>query len=186
MIIRRFGFNIYLLPLLLPLLIAGCRTEAGKIRHQYSAFTVHMETQGDKKDSTKLVSVVRSSPVLLNIEKEPFLNESMVKSAKVMDVPQGGFVLQIEFTRSASLTLEQYSARSMGKRFAIYGEFGQQTVHNVFPHSRWLAAPVIDRRISNGALVFTPDADRKEAEDFALGLNNLARVRKSRSYIDED
>jgi hypothetical protein len=186
MIIRRSGFNIYLLPLLLSLLMAGCRTEEGKIRHQYSAFTVHLETRSDQKDSTKLISVLRSAPMLLNIEKEPFLNESMVKSAKVMDVPQGGFVLQIELTKSASLTLEQYSARSLGKRFAIYGEFGQQTARNVFPHSRWLAAPVIDRRISNGTLVFTPDADRKEAEDFALGLNNLARVRKSRSYIDED
>jgi hypothetical protein len=41
--------------------------------------------------------------------------------------------------------------------------------------SRWLAAPVIPRRISNGVLTFTPDASREEADLIAIGLNNVAK-----------
>ena len=40
---------------------------------------------------------------------------------------------------------------------------------------RWLAAPVISHRISDGVLVFTPDATREEAEEIALGLNNVSK-----------
>ena len=40
---------------------------------------------------------------------------------------------------------------------------------------RWLAAPRINKRIADGVLVFTPDATREEAEQIALGLNNLAQ-----------
>jgi len=42
-------------------------------------------------------------------------------------------------------------------------------------NERWLAAPVISRRIPDGVLVFTPDASRAEADDIVLGLNNIAR-----------
>jgi murein DD-endopeptidase MepM/ murein hydrolase activator NlpD len=40
---------------------------------------------------------------------------------------------------------------------------------------RWLAAPIITRRISNGVLVFTPDCSREEADQLVLGLNNVAK-----------
>ena len=186
MIIRRFGFNSYLLLSLLPVLGIGCQTEKSKEEHEYATFTVHVEIRDRQSDSAKLISVLRSSPMTLTVDKEPFLNESMVKSAKVIDIPDGGFQLQIEFTKHGGLILEQASARSLGKRFAIYSEFGRQTARQVFPQARWLAAPKIEKRISNGMLTFTPDADRKEADEIALALNNLVRVRKERSYIEED
>ena len=37
-----------------------------------------------------------------------------------------------------------------------------------------MAAPRIARRISNGVISFTPDATRDEAEQIAIGLNNVA------------
>ena len=52
----------------------------------------------------------------------------------------------------------------------IFCQFGEK-----LGKARWLAAPVISRRNSNGLLVFTPDADREEAAEIELGLNNLAR-----------
>jgi hypothetical protein len=48
---------------------------------------------------------------------------------------------------------------------------------------RWLAAPVISHRIGDGVLVFTPDATREEAEEIALGLNNVAK--KTHTWIDK-
>ena len=39
----------------------------------------------------------------------------------------------------------------------------------------WLAAPMTNKRISDGVLVFTPDASREEADRIVLGLNNVAK-----------
>ncbi len=51
--------------------------------------------------------------------------------------------------------------------------------HKTLADSRWLAAPVISRRISNGVLVFTADCERDEADQLVLGLNNgAAKIRK--------
>jgi hypothetical protein len=47
--------------------------------------------------------------------------------------------------------------------------------HKKVTASRWLAAPVISRRISNGVLVFTADCERDEADQLVLGLNNVTK-----------
>jgi hypothetical protein len=57
----------------------------------------------------------------------------------------------------------------VGRRLVIFSEFGKKLSQN-----RWLAAPLIQRRIENGLLVFTPDATRAEAEEIAAGLNRVA------------
>ena len=44
-----------------------------------------------------------------------------------------------------------------------------------YTEARWLAAPMITRRITNGLFVFTPDCSREEAERIVLGLNHVAR-----------
>ncbi len=43
-------------------------------------------------------------------------------------------------------------------------------------NSRWLAAPVISRRNTSGALVFTADCSREEADELAVGLNETAKI----------
>ncbi len=43
-------------------------------------------------------------------------------------------------------------------------------------NSRWLAAPVISRRNASGALVFTADCSRQEADELAAGLNETAKI----------
>jgi len=72
--------------------------------------------------------------------------------------------------------LEQRSVDSRGQRFAIFCQFGPD-----LKESRWLAAPIVARRITDGVLVFTPDATRAEAEEIVLGLNNIARVVKKKT-----
>jgi len=45
---------------------------------------------------------------------------------------------------------------------------------------RWLAAPLINRRMADGMITFTPDASREETEKFVEGLNNSAKKLNSR------
>ena len=74
--------------------------------------------------------------------------------------------------------LEQCTTRNRGRRIAIFSQFGEK-----MKDYRWLAAPVISRRITDGVLVFTPDATREEAEEIAAGLNNVAK--KTHTWIGQ-
>ena len=105
----------------------------------------------------------------VNVIKNPFLNESLIANASLIEA-HGGFSLKLEFKKLGQTILEQYSAANPNRRFAIRSQFG------VEPNAkdRWLGAPRIPRRIKDGILIFTPDADRTEAEQIVLGLNNLA------------
>ena len=48
--------------------------------------------------------------------------------------------------------LEQYTAANPGRHLVIFGQWGDKLADG-----RWLAAPLITHRISNGLLAFTPD-----------------------------
>ena len=133
---------------------------------------VHIEGNADNAgdlSTVKTVSVLRSNPVLVTIANEPVLTEASILAARVIDTP-GGFALEIQFDESGALVLEQYSATFPGKHFVIFGQWGDKLANG-----RWLAAPLITHRISNGVLSFTPDMSREEADQLVLGLNNVAK-----------
>ena len=138
-----------------------------------SALRLHLEVNRDATSRSAPVPIYRTSPMMVNVETAPFINEGLVKSARVIDTV-GGFSIRLEFLQRGAWLLEQYTGSNRGKRIAIYGEFfdppGSKT--NVV---RWLAAPVITQRISDGVLTFTPDASRDESLLLVLGLNNLAK-----------
>src|ERR1017187_1197499 len=171
MMIGSRRFNIYLLLLLALAFAGGC--EMGKGKKPHSTLRVYLEVNPDGTDNNGPVPISREKPVFVNVQKVPFLTEVQVSKATVVDV-FGGFVLQIEFNQEGTWLLEQYSASNPGKHFAIQSLFGEKT--NM---ARWLAAPKIARRITNGTLTFTPDATREETGQNALGLNHLTEeVRK--------
>jgi preprotein translocase subunit SecD len=178
MITGRNRFNIYLLISLAAVLACGCHTtgqgkdEKGKA---LSTLRIHLQTEPDIMDFSTQVPVYRSQPVLVTVDKSPFLTEANVSEARVVDV-HGGFALQIQFDRQGSWLLEEYTTTNPGKHLAIFCEFGQKK-----KEARWLAAPLITRRISNGVLTFAPDASREEAEQIATGLNNIAAKRSEAS-----
>ncbi|MCX6895112.1 MAG: hypothetical protein NTZ16_06370 [Verrucomicrobia bacterium] len=114
--------------------------------------------------------IYRATPVYVNIETSPFLDERDIDKAAVVDW-MGGFAIQLDFNAHGKLMLENTTRLNPGRRIAILCEFGE---------TRWLAAPLIARPISNGQLVFTPDATREEAERIVRGLNNDAeKIRKN-------
>lgn len=170
MITVRSRFNINLLPVLALLLVCGCRTHQNNSPDkQLSTFRVHLEASpADTLISTK-APIYRADPVMLDIEKNPFLTEANVASAQVVNV-LGGFDLRIQLNQEGSWILQSYSASNPGRHYAIFSQFGQKA-----NKGRWLAAPIFSRLISDGVIQFTPDATHEECEQIALGLNNMAK-----------
>jgi preprotein translocase subunit SecD len=113
------------------------------------------------------------------VQKSPVLDERYVKEAKVVDV-RGGFALQFQLDRQGTWLLEQISAQNPGRHLAIFSQFAEPPKEPL-NKGRWLAAPSINYRISNGVLVFTPDATREEAEQIVIGLNNVAKKLQDKS-----
>ena len=160
-------FNIYLALAFLLGLAGGCQTgEPGK---EVGALRVHLEVSPDPAGTSQNISVLRSDPVLVTIKNEPILTEANIVTAKVIDA-RGGFAIEIKFDENGAWLLEQYTAANPGRHFAIFGQWSEKPVA-----ARWLAAPVITHRISNGVLAFTPDCSREEADQLVLGLNNAAK-----------
>lgn len=172
MISGRKRFNIYLL---LALALAACGCQTNKEDKELSTIRVHLQTVPEIMDFSKTVPIFRAHPVMVTIDTSPFLTEANVAKAEVVDV-LGGFELRIEFDRQGTWILENYSASNPGKHYAVFSQFGKTSAE-----SRWLAAPIFSRRISNGVLTFTPDATRAEAERIAIGLNNVAKKNREES-----
>ncbi len=148
-------------------LAAGCATD--KKKEQLATLRVHIESTANTPENNHSISVLRSKPVLVPIAPDPFLTEANVIAARVLEAP-GGFAVQIKFDETGTWMLEQYSSANPGRHLAVFGQWGEKLVH-----TRWLAAPIISRRIPDGQLTFTPDADRDEINQLVLGLNNQAK-----------
>jgi preprotein translocase subunit SecD len=169
MVIRALRFNIYFLLCGLLVALTGCQTAESKRKQQLATLRIHLESNVEMANLTEVVTVSRAAPMAVNIVRSPFLNESTISSASLVE-DHGGFSLKLEFNNFGRTILEQYSGTYQGQRFAIRSQFG------VEPDAmdRWIGAPRIARRIKDGVLIFTPDATRAEAEQIVLGLNNHA------------
>ncbi len=169
MVSRPSRFNLYLLLLAVLVALPGCQSPETKRERQVATLRAHIEVNVGNPGQFQQVAVLRASPILLNIEKGPFLNENHVAAAEVVENP-GGFVLSIRLNQKGKWLLEQYTATNPNRRIAIRCQWG------VAPDAqdRWVAAPLSTRTIKDGMLVFTPDASRDEADQIAIGLNNVA------------
>ena len=170
---RRFNIIFWVLTGLGLSCLCACQSPEKKQLKQETSLRVHLENPYDRSDRSQKVPVWRADPFMINIEKQPFLTEYNVKEAKVVDT-LGGFMISIQMDQPGTYLLEQYSSSSYGKRFAIFAHFDIDTDKKT-NYMRWLAAPKISNRISDGVLTFTPDANREEALNIVLGLNNVAR-----------
>ena len=169
--IRWQRFNLYLLVAAVAAAVCGCKTPSSepKPKKLLSTLRLHLEVSRSSPKGTQDVPVYRAKPVMVNVQLIPFLSEAEVAEARVIDVG-GDFALSIKFDRAGTALLEQYTTAYRGKRVAVYSQFGEAIKYN-----RWLAAPIIARRITDGVFTFTPDATREEVEEIALGLNNVAK-----------
>ena len=171
MVIRLNRFNIYLV--LLVVLAAGCKTAESKHEKEVSTLQLRQEANPDPTGRTEQIAVYREHPVKFTVSRAPFLTESKVKEAKVIDVV-GGFALRIAFDKEGAMLLEEYTAATRGRHIAVFSQWVEAP--DLKPNAgRWLAAPKIQTHITDGVFIFTPDATREECEKIAHGLNDVAR-----------
>ena len=171
MLIRPDRINIYLMAGLLVLLAGGCTSPSKEDdkktdKHVESGLRLHLEVNPNPSGQSMRVNIGRSEPLSVNVDNVPFLTELQVEKASVLDA-LGGFGVLIEFNSDGAVLLEQYTGAYNGRRMAIAADFGQ---------FRWIAAPVIRKRLAEGKLLFTPDLSREEAERFVTGLNRVAEL----------
>lgn len=159
-------FNTYLL--LLACALCGCETTRSKADKAQARLTVTVESNREAKGRSESITVSRAQPITLNIQSSALLNETHVAEARIMET-FAGFTILIQFDSMGTHLLEQFTAQYSGRRFAIAAQFGEKEMQ-----MRWLAAPILNRRITDGILAFTPDASREEAELIVRGLNNTA------------
>jgi preprotein translocase subunit SecD len=172
MMIRWHRFNIYFGVALTLALACGCNSTAHKKKAALSTLRLHMEMSRDRLGRSQNISVNRSVPVVLTVDKVPFLTETNVKEAKVVE-DRGGFAVRIEFDQEGTYLLEQYTVANRERRVAVFCQFPTLPEYALGP-GRWLAAPKITGRITDGFLTFTPDATHEEADLLVLGLNHVA------------
>ena len=166
----RFNLFLALSVLLAPL--CGCSVFGHK-NEPVASLRVCIEMQPNSPgpaNPTQTVSVLRSNPVQVTIDKDPILTEANVIAAKVINTPESP-AIDIRFDDNGTWILEQYSASNPGRHLAIYAQWGKKKLKN----NRWIAAPLITGRINNGILSFTPDMSLIEANDFVQGLNDVAK-----------
>lgn len=165
---RRFNLFLALAFLLVPL--CGCSLLSGHRNEPLAAMRVYIEVApgaaSGAMNESQTVSVLRSAPVTVTIDKEPVLTEANLIAAKVINTPDAP-AIEVRFDENGTWILEQYSAANPGRHFVIFGSWGKN-----LKESRWLAAPLITQRINNGILSFTPDMTLDEANQFVLGLKN--------------
>jgi preprotein translocase subunit SecD len=169
MVIRALRFNIYLLLIAVLVLSNGCGTFSSKNKIHVATLRVHLESPRDPSGMTETISLLRNAPVQITIEKNPFLNEAHIEQARVLEAGDE-FILSIKLNQQGQRLLEQYTSTNPQRRLAIRSQFriGEQV------YDRWLAAPLVTRRISEGVLNFSPDADRAETDELVKGLNKAA------------
>jgi preprotein translocase subunit SecD len=161
-------------------LACGCQSPESKSKKRLSTLRVHLETNLlDATNRTAQATISESPPVQLTVEKMPFLSEADIKEAKVVEMV-GGFSIQLEFDRRGAWLLEQYSGANRGRHFAIFSQFTVPPDEQL-NKGRWLAAPRILQRITDGVLTFTPLASREEADQIVSGLNHVAKKLKTGS-----
>ena len=153
------------------LLVAGC-SGFHLFHHkkdQIGILRVHIESESSIQGATKSISVLRAQPVVVNIATDPILTEADVSGARLLDSP-GGFAVEIKFDETAGWRLEQYSSANPGKHMAIFAQWSEKQTDG-----RWLAAPIIVRRMASSSLTFTPDASHAEMEQWVKGLTEEAK-----------
>ena len=175
-----YRFNIYLALALAAAAVCGCQTSGeSKAKKLLSTLRLHLEASRDGTKAQRSPSrSIASSPFMVNVEKDAF--------------PRRGECVWGQSCRCGRGLRSAHPVRpcghrhcwsstppaNRGKKIAVFCQFGEK-LKNV----RWLAAPVISRRISDGVFIFTPDATREEAEEIALGLNNV--FKKRQTWIDK-
>jgi hypothetical protein len=169
-------FNIYLLglALVLGMVVLGCKSAEQKKRDKtVSQLVIYLDAPAGDPDTNR-VSVVTLAGVPIGVSRTPILSGGSVEGADLVETEDGGFAVRILFNTHGKLVLDTVSHEHRGRRLVIYVEFGVKDQLT----RRYIAAPQMSRWITDGVIIFTPDATREECETIVLGLKNAAKENK--------
>ena len=163
-------FNLYLLAAVSTLLFCGCATH--KKKEPVTVLRVHAQAK-ENTTFTRKIKVFENDPTELKVDQSTIVTDAEVESANVVDA-LGGFALVIKFDKRGQWLLDQHSSLNIGRHLAIFVQYGEKS-----EKAKWIAAPVISNRISDGSLIFTPDLTRDEADEIVKGLGHKAASAKA-------
>jgi hypothetical protein len=183
----RGWFNIYFFSALLAM-AAGCHSHGLHFgQKQVATIRLYLQTS-DQTFSGGRVYVTRAR-IPMTIERDPFLDESDLAQARLIDDPDGTYAIELAFNDHGSAMLDMKSIGNRGRCIAIFSHFPppgtredpegtetslpDPTAPDKPRRSGWISAVMINGRIANGTLRFTPDATRAEAQAIVTGLKNV-------------
>ena len=168
-------FNIILAMLLL--FAAACKSSEEKKRAKEASFLrFHVESNVDGTRHNSQVTIYRANPMILGVEINAALDEGFMDKVELVTVDEfGNYAIKVTFNEQGAKRLDYVTSSFKGRRLAVNARWTE---------TRWLAAPLITKRITNGIFIFTPDASREEAERIVSGLNNvIAKLKKPYTLI---
>jgi hypothetical protein len=168
-------FNI-ILPMLL-VLVLGCKSSEERKRAKEATFMrFHVEANVDGTQHNMRVPVYRSSPMLVGVERDAALDEGFMDKVELVTADEfGNQAIKITFNEAGKKRLDYITSSYKGLRLVIQARWTE---------TRWLAAPLITKRITDGVFVFTPDASSEECERIISGLKNvIAKLKKPYTLI---
>jgi len=159
---RKATFNKYLTVCIIAIctlmLTAGCASTKSK-KNYPPIMQFYLESTIPDPERNLKVRISEEPPVDITIDRSRLMDQSNIRNIGIVE-RTGTFALMIAFDYRGTRILEQISTANRGQRCAIYCEF----TFNKTNVSRWLGAPVITHRITDGILEFTPRMSREEAE----------------------
>jgi hypothetical protein len=168
-------FNIILAMLLL--ITAACKsTEEKKKAKEATFLRFHIETNVDGTQHNAHVAVYRANPMMVGVERNAALDEGFMEKVEVVTVDEfGNHAIKVTFDETGTKRLDYVTSMYKGRRMVVHARWTE---------TRWLAAPLITKRITDGVFIFTPDASREESERIVAGLNNvIAKLKKPYTLI---
>jgi len=166
-------FNLYLTAILAATLL-GCETtgsDSDKNKpSDLATLRVHLESHPDPiTGSSTPIRIGREDPLNLHVTGA-MIGEINLVSAELWDGKEGEYAIHLQFDRAGTQTLEMLSMSYRGKRLAIESQF---------PYHRWIGLVRMNQRISDGSLLFRPDASREESVRIVSGLNKaIVKMKK--------
>jgi preprotein translocase subunit SecD len=168
-------FNIILAMLLL--VTVGCKSSEEKKKAKEASFLrFHVESNVDGTRHNSQVTIYRADPMILGVEINAALDEGFMDKVELVTVDDfGNYAIKVTFNEQGAKRLDYVTSSYKGRRLAVQARWTE---------TRWLAAPLITKRITNGVFIFTPDASREEAERIVSGLKNvIAKLKKPYTLI---
>jgi hypothetical protein len=162
------AFNTFLLALFVLGCASGKTEEEKKKDKEVTTMRFHLESNAYAPDQTAAVAVGRGPLMYVRASKDWFLNEGDVERATLLENTDnmGGWAIAIQFNGHGTLVLDSITTRYRNSRVVIWTRADE---------ARFIAAPRMPYRITNGLFKFTPDTTHEEAERIVRGLNNVAK-----------